>query len=344
MSRNTYATLLELCSRIANRLLVLGLWCCGIGAVLGLAMRYWPGDRLLPIRLMNYLMPWFLLVLVPALLIAALMRRGWLAAVLATPVLLISMNHPSLFLPRARDTRYGSSIIKIMSYNVQRRNGNVDGVSELILREKPDIVLLQELNRSRVDSLVDSLELLYPDSDSNFAYEEGLRQAVFCRYEILSSQALPDKGRAQKLSIDIASTPLTVFNIHPYRRLGWHRRYNQMSKLMSEDIEGGKTPVILGGDFNTTEHSETGRIVNKSLRNAHREVGRGFGFTYPYSARLFGRHFHAFPVVRIDHIYFSEHFIPISARTLDETGGSDHYPVVAELRLESGDRRLGAPE
>jgi endonuclease/exonuclease/phosphatase (EEP) superfamily protein YafD len=38
-------------------------------------------------------------------------------------------------------------------------------------------------------------------------------------------------------------------------------------------------------------------------------------------------------MVRIDHIFYSDHFFAHTAGTLPTSGGSDHLPVVAELSL-----------
>jgi endonuclease/exonuclease/phosphatase (EEP) superfamily protein YafD len=37
------------------------------------------------------------------------------------------------------------------------------------------------------------------------------------------------------------------------------------------------------------------------------------------------------PAIRIDHIFYSDHFFASGAYTVDNSGGSDHFPVIAEL-------------
>jgi vancomycin resistance protein VanJ len=70
-------------------------------------------------------------------------------------------------------------------------------------------------------------------------------------------------------------------------------------------------------------------MINQQLQNAHWEAGWGFGFTFPFSR---GRIRGILPqprMVRIDHIFYSDHFFAHSAGTLTESGGSDHLPVFA---------------
>jgi endonuclease/exonuclease/phosphatase family metal-dependent hydrolase len=75
-------------------------------------------------------------------------------------------------------------------------------------------------------------------------------------------------------------------------------------------------------------------MLSQYLENAHWEAGWGFGFSFPSDDRPLANVVTFFsPVVRIDHIFYSLHFVVRSAATLSESGGSDHLPVVAELSL-----------
>ena len=59
------------------------LWLFALGLVIWYPMRWWPGDRFWPVRLTNYFMPWLLVGLIPALVVAGLARRRRLATTLA---------------------------------------------------------------------------------------------------------------------------------------------------------------------------------------------------------------------------------------------------------------------
>ena len=41
-----------------------------------------------------------------------------------------------------------------------------------------------------------------------------------------------------------------------------------------------------------------------------------------------------FPVIRIDHIFYSNQFVALNTYVVNNSGGSDHFPVVAELYLK----------
>ena len=203
---------------------------------------------------------------------------------------------------------------------------------KLIREERPDILLLQELGPNNVQSFVDNLKGLYPDQRLQFDYVPEMNQAIISRYPIKTLGTDKKKGRAQKVRLETPFGQFTVINIHAYK-LRWLRRHHHMITLLQEDIVHTQDPIILGGDFNTSDQSQTYRMVKRYLKNAHWESGCGFGFTFPSSAVRLKRRYPLPAMVRIDHIFISNQFRAKSARTLSESGGSDHFPVVAELAI-----------
>jgi len=308
----------------------LGLWLFGLGVLLTYLLRWWPGDRLWPVRLLNYMIPWLLIPLVLALITAGLARRHWLVAVLAIPTLFISLTHAPLFLPRPCLALTNGETFKVLSYNVGRYNLDAAAMAALILQEQPDILLLQELKQDRVEAFIKTLADLYPDAELHFTYDSYTLQAVVSRYPLTPLAMMLEKGNAQKVLLETPNGPITVINIHPHFR-GWQRRYQQMSTLLAEDIIPADGPIILGGDFNTTDQTQIYRLVSQHLQNAHWEAGWGFGFTFPFPVRRIRGKYPLPQLVRIDHIFYSDHFFAHNAGTLTESGGSDHLPVVAEF-------------
>ena len=80
--------------------------------------------------------------------------------------------------------------------------------------------------------------------------------------------------------------------------------------------------AIVCGDLNETPISYTYQRFADCLTSAYRQAGNGPGFTYSQRS---------FPV-RIDHIFFSSHWICESC-CIDRTiSSSDHYPLIVRLR------------
>jgi endonuclease/exonuclease/phosphatase (EEP) superfamily protein YafD len=224
-----------------------------------------------------------------------------------------------------------------MSYSVCYDNRNIQAVAEVIRQEEPDILLLQEVTRSTKTRLEKELTDLYPEGQFHMAYAPRILQAVISRYPLTQIDSQPRAGRLQKTLIETPQGPIAVWNVHthhPVTKSQWHNQSREFSRLI-QDIASVKGPLIVGGDFNTTDQSESYRRVNQYLDNAHWEAGWGFGFTFPTTSPSSSCKDLPLntPIIRIDHIFYSHHFFAHRARTLTEAGGSDHFPVVAKLSL-----------
>jgi endonuclease/exonuclease/phosphatase (EEP) superfamily protein YafD len=321
----------------ACRLFWAGLQILGVGMWLWAGLRWGTGDALIPVRVVTYFLPWLLMLgLLPGLVAAGLARRNRLALALAGPALLIGAIFAPLFLPRSAPALAHSAPLrlKVMSYNVLYVNKNIPAAAELIRREQPDILLMQEVTPRIATQLQAELTTLYPDGETYFAYNPtvALNQAVVSRYPVTVVELSPEKGRTQKVVVELPTGPIAVWNAHPLPPFAWTRQQEQVVALAG-DIAQAEGPLIVGGDFNTTDQTEAYHLINQYLTNAHWEVGWGFGFSFPAPSSPIPS---PTSVVRIDHIFYNEYFVAQSARTLDESGGSDHFPVVAELRLMEG--------
>ena len=306
------------------------LWLFGICILLSFVIRFCSGDSFRFVRVTGYIMPWLLIVLVPGLIAAWLSKRKCLALLLSIPSFFICISYSPHFLNCSKVANAEGPYIKVMSYNIWNQNRTPAAAIELIRREKPDILLLQEVNSDHFQYLITHLNSLYGDTPLSSEYVPEMKQAVLSRYPMFPIGADIEKGRAQKVRIETFFGPITVINVHIFN-FPWQRRHRQLIELVKEDIAKIQGPIILGGDLNTNDQSEAYRITERYLENAHRESGCGLGFTFPSQDSGFriGRILSA--LIRIDHIFYSDHFYSRNSKTLNESGGSDHYPVVAEL-------------
>jgi len=323
-----------------NLLQILGLWfwttlwLFALGSCICLILGWTTGDRLLLVRLSRYLLPWILFSLLGGMIPALLFRRIWLAATLAVPALLIGFSYLPLFLPLQAPPAGPGVPLKVMSFNVWSENPSLLPTANLIRKKDPDILLLQEISREQLKEL--SLELEKPSDATapqwQIAYVPRAMQAVLSRYPLTPLMSDRSLAKVQVVRVDTSAGAVTVFNVHPLRD-NWSRRHRRLSTLLKEHILTTAGPVILCGDFNTTDQSQIYKMLSQNLRNAHWEAGRGFGFSYPANLQAWNEFLPAWPLVRIDHIFYNRNFYAISAETLKDSCGSDHLPVTASLML-----------
>lgn len=308
------------------------LWAFGLAVLIGLALHWWSGDHLFPGRYTGYLMPWFLVILIPGAVWTLLMRQWSLSVVLGVSLVIILYIYAPLLLPRSNVVHASPVVLNVMSFNVWSRNSSPERIAEAVVEHGPDILLLQEIMPHQFEDLSRSLDELSRLSGEtwNKVYNQKLLQAMVSRYPLTNQWAKRDKAKVQVVSAETPWGPVMVFNVHPTWG-NWTRRDRQLSNLLREDILPCDLPVILGGDFNSPDQSEIFKLLSGHLHNAHTKAGQGFGFTFPKALQVQNKLIPFFPLVRIDHIFFSDHFTALHAATADNAYGSDHLPITARL-------------
>jgi len=320
----------------SRNLFWLVLWLTGLCLILLYPLRWLFGDSLRPVRMISYITPWLLIPSLPMLIIAGMRRRTWLSIVLATATLANILTFAHLFLPRQQAVPSPDGLtLKIMSYNLHGILG-IDGIVEVIRREKPDVLLLQECSPALASPSFHGLDDLYPelyvDADS-----KDTGQAIFSRYPLKQISVEFDTGRTQKVMIEMPSGSIAIWNTHPIPPfLVPPQKYDAQISALAAEISKATGPLIVGGDFNATDQSEAYRKIHRYLEDAFGEAGQGFGFTYPAPPYTFmDMNLQTGPLWRIDYIFHSPDFMVTSARTLTNAGGSDHFPILVEVsRIE----------
>jgi vancomycin resistance protein VanJ len=308
------------------------------------------------VELANDFAPWLYAPAVPMVLVGI----GWRAPALTAA----GLASAAAFLGTwgrlfTRPTPNPTSVqpdLTVITFNILAWNHQYVATAGAILAEAPDIVAIQELDPLAAVELPRLLADHLPHRALR-PYPSPSGAAVFSRYPLRGAESFRLDATAghwsQRMVVEAPSGPLTLLNVHTrIPRLCWSQCRGAARLLptftadrcrtdvlhlvrLLDEVEG---PLLVMGDFNMTEYSDHYRLVRARLTDAYRAVGRGFGHTFP---RL-GTFPHGLPVpwpmLRLDYVWHSAHFRPVSAH-LGKSGGSDHRPVVVRLaRTPAGHR------
>jgi endonuclease/exonuclease/phosphatase (EEP) superfamily protein YafD len=269
-------------------------------------------------------------VLCPA---ALALRARPAAALLGAVALIHGWAVKDLWLGGEEAAGRGGLPLRIASANVLASNPTPERLLDFALASQPDLLLVVDAADARWRGVLAELDALYPHRAPVGDLREGAPLILFSRLPIRAAGEVPTAGQRPRLLaelvLDGSGRTLTLVGVHPSSpsptdpRDSWVR--NLQLDGLAERVERAGSPVIVAGDFNTSPWSPHFRALLSTTRLRNAAKGGGWIATWPswlwWPARI-----------PIDHVLVGG---PVGVVSL-ETGpfiGSDHYPIVADLRL-----------
>ncbi|QEH38579.1 Endonuclease/Exonuclease/phosphatase family protein [Aquisphaera giovannonii] len=295
-----------------------------------------------PVHMLLYGPIWVTALPAAALVpLAAWARQRWSAAALALALLgflgVSGFNVPWDALLGASPAEH-SRTLRILTCNVQRRDLKVEALAELVRRERPDVICLQD---SRLREPIAALGL--EGWHARVSGEFGL----VSRYPIEGFEELrpPDEpGRLVAVRARLARpegvVPIVVVRLMTPRRglapiakrdvagLAAFRDVAEIQRLESgllrRWVENATGAFVIAGDFNLTAEQPPFRRDWSMYRDAFQWSGWGFGHT------MFGSVMRLPVGVRIDHVLCGPAWRPRRS-AIGPDVGSEHRPLIADL-------------
>lgn len=297
---------------------------CLLGIVTPYLTRLFENDYGKPLWLLDLASHWQWLYLAGIAACAGYLsihNRRWMLVFLALPIPFLTAS-PVLPPQPASTMERG---LKIASANAHLDNTDATRLHDWIISTSPDLVVVSEVSPGFGKQL--DLMFEYPHRIIQPSYGPfGI--ALLSKLPIKDSSILKDGDGIPHIAAELimGDQPIRVVAIHPMPPLSpeYHQARDQnLLALVKENMAGG-IPAVIAGDFNATPWS-TGFAQLDSL-NWRR--ASGLRPTWPFWGHgLFG--------IPIDHVIASNRW-RLLGNTIGPDIGSDHYPVLVRLSLNSG--------
>lgn len=218
--------------------------------------------------------------------------------------------------------------LKIVSYNI---HSGVDkdmfptlfDIIDFLKNCDADIICLQEVNESakvgfQVSSLKEELGMNshfganVVNLNSNYGLVTYSKYKIIKQNHVYLSSSKEQRGLLHTV-IDIRGKKVNIINTH--LATNKEEQEEQLKELQEFIDKLGDEPYIIAGDFNAADIN----LDNKSIDVA-KKLDKSNTLTFSLG------------IERIDYIFVSQDIVPINYRVIIKKL-SDHYPIIAKLRI-----------
>ena len=288
--------------------------------IAGLTAFSYLGPYCYPLDLISHFRP-FLAAAALSLALILLLLRSRRAAGLAVLVCAAGLAGivPSGTAPVAA-AAHSAQTLRIVTFNLWGRNRRLEDVIQYLKQTNADVIVLQEYGR-QATPVLKALRGRYP-------WQIDCMRKVRCDIAILSKRKWSSSGSIGSgrdraplawVTFGKGSEAYTVAGTHLARPPA--ERHIEQVETLAGWVRKRTAPVILAGDFNATPWSHA---LTHFRRRSGLRILSGVRPSWPAAF--------AFPVLPIDHVFITGGIENLGA-SIGPRIGSDHLPVIANLRL-----------
>lgn len=269
------------------------------------------------------------LIVLAGIVLCLLVKRGAYVWILLA-VCLVLIGH-SLWMKRdfvashlSAEAIANAPRLRILSFNILNDNvENAGKIADMIQGSQADVVYIMEANPlfGELDRLGETYPyrigcgIETPTCDLMMLSKHPIRAG---RYDELSDLRA---DRFAEIEIEVAGRQISLLAAHLSKPYFDDYHSIELDNLIL-GLNDAKGSVILAGDFNSDSIApDMQRFLQRSgLRKVGPEPA-----TWPVEAGVAG--------IAIDHIFIGKEFAPLSLKRLDESYGSNHFGLVADVAL-----------
>ncbi|MFI7300378.1 endonuclease/exonuclease/phosphatase family protein [Streptomyces sp. NPDC050121] len=242
-------------------------------------------------------------------------------------------------LPNSRTEPDGSSVIRVLSYNIRSMRDDTDALARVITACAPDLVLVQESpiffrwrkKLARLASATGQVILTGGGTAAGPAILCSLRATVERTEDVLLPLTPGEFRRGLATAVvRFGGARLGVVSCH--LSLREDERYDQGGMLLDRLAGMGVEHAVAGGDINERPQGRTFARLSTALRDCYPAAPWGAEHTFPATG----------PTRRIDAIFVTKGVevlgcgVPLGLPGITENDvrtATDHLPVLAALKI-----------
>lgn len=258
------------------------------------------------------------------------LRRNDVVAA-AVALLVVNLAAALLYPHRTAATGAHAAVreIKVVTFNTLWRADNARAIARFLDREKPDIVVLQEVGAGKWAKLEPLVAGAYPWR-TQCAAQGQCRLALLSRHRWKSAAAA--YSGSSRLPLARAEFGpefgnLIFMGVHFHRPLGWSSLYRSQADHAHHLARQAKGPMIFAGDFNSAPWTRTIRGFAESGIEPAGWVRPTWPRRLPHALKL-----PLPPQLGLDHVLLPRGVVLKDVRSGPDLG-SDHMPVIVRLEL-----------
>jgi vancomycin resistance protein VanJ len=248
-------------------------------------------------------------------LVAILRRRPRYAVPIASLAIFTAV---AILLPRTPDaTADPVDPFVFVSANVFIHNPSPVAAARSLANRHPDVLVVVEATQEFLDSLAATLE--------GYGHADRGELDIYSRWALdpLPRYADMPKSAAFAVTVDRPGAPFVLVAVHlpnPLHEISFPDHLAMVERLLA-DAQEGDQPVVLAGDFNTSDRTHAYGALTTSLRDAMRTTWAGT----TYRSGIFG-----LLALRIDYVLEPTTWCSAGATTFT-VPGSDHRGLSVSL-------------
>ena len=234
------------------------------------------------------------------------------------------------YLPGAAGTSEdaGPADLRVLAFNLNYGNDRLAEVLEFITAGEPDVVVLEEFT-PKAERALRALEERFPHNIKNARWGSyGI--ALYAKHPFHRAAIRRIGGtdiEAVHSLLDVGGRPLEILGVHlsvPKSGPDAEQRKTQL-RALAAIANASQHPLLILGDMNITPWSVYFQQLLKSTTLQDMSLGRGLRVSWP-------RGFFPF-WIPIDHCLYNDRLIVVDSAVSRVSLGSDHYPLIADLRF-----------